>query len=83
MSAHDTLLASVAAELVRVRAQLGWTLEEAAERARVEPERLAAAENGETPLDGDELEHLAGAYGLDVTAFFGGRTTPLSYLFGV
>jgi hypothetical protein len=43
---------------------------------------LAAAEDAETALSEDELQRLADAYGVDVTAFFGGRITPKEYLFG-
>jgi transcriptional regulator with XRE-family HTH domain len=76
------LLSSVGNELVSKRAQLGWSLEEAAASARVDPERLAAAEEGNAPLESDELDRVAGAYGVNATYFFGGRTTPLQYLFG-
>jgi transcriptional regulator with XRE-family HTH domain len=64
------------------RALLGMPLEEAARRAEIDPSTLAAAENAETALDLNELERLADAYGVDVTAFFGGRITPKEYLFG-
>jgi transcriptional regulator with XRE-family HTH domain len=64
------------------RAQLGMSLEEAAGRAGIAPAKLAAAEDAETVLDENELQRLADAYGVDVTAFFGGRTTPKEYLFG-
>jgi hypothetical protein len=57
-------------------------LEEAAAHARIDPERLADAESGTVALNSDELDRIAGSYGVDVTSFFGGRTTPLSYLFG-
>lgn len=64
------------------RAQLGMTLEEAAHRSKIDAAKLAAAENAETVLDENELQRLADAYGIDVTAFFGGRITPKEYLFG-
>lgn len=64
------------------RAQLGISLEEAARRSRIEAGRLAAAEDAETVLDENELQRLADAYGVDITAFFGGRITPKEYLFG-
>jgi transcriptional regulator with XRE-family HTH domain len=64
------------------RAQLGMPLEEAARRAGIDPTKLAAAEDAETALDLNELQRLADAYGVDVTAFFGGRITPKEYLFG-
>ena len=64
------------------RAQLGMSLEDAARRSNIDAARLAAAENAETALDENELQRLADAYGVDVTAFFGGRITPKEYLFG-
>lgn len=64
------------------RAQLGMPLDEAARRSKIEPSKLEAAENAETVLDENELQRLADAYGVDVTAFFGGRITQKEYLFG-
>jgi transcriptional regulator with XRE-family HTH domain len=72
----------VAQELGSRRAQLGMSLEEAAHRSKIPAERLAAAEDAETVLDENELQRLADAYGIDVTAFFGGRVTAKEYLFG-
>ncbi|HET9097408.1 MAG TPA: helix-turn-helix domain-containing protein [Candidatus Baltobacteraceae bacterium] len=72
----------VAQALASKRAQLGISLEEAARRANIDAAELAAAENAETALDENELQRLADAYGIDVTAFFGGRITPKEYLFG-
>lgn len=72
----------VAQMLGSQRAQLGMPLEEAARRSKIDAVRLAAAEDAETALDEDELQRLADAYGVDVTAFFGGRITPKEYLFG-
>lgn len=72
----------VAQQLGSQRAQLGMTLEEAARRSKIDAAKLAAAENAETALDENELNRLADAYGIDVTAFFGGRITPKEYLFG-
>jgi transcriptional regulator with XRE-family HTH domain len=76
------IIERVAEELGSQRARLGITLEEAARRANVPAGRLAEAEDGETALDEKELQRLAEAYGVDITAFFGGRTTPKEYLFG-
>jgi transcriptional regulator with XRE-family HTH domain len=76
------LLASVGERLISIRASLGLALESAARLARLAPERLAEAEAGEVALTEHELQRLAEAYDLDVTAFFGGRVTPISYLFG-
>jgi transcriptional regulator with XRE-family HTH domain len=72
----------VAQELGSQRARLGMSLEEAARRAKIDSSKLAAAEDAETVLDENELQRLADAYGVDVTAFFGGRITPKEYLFG-
>ncbi len=72
----------VAQVLGSQRAQLGMSLEEAARRSKIDAVRLAAAEDAETALNEDELQRLADAYGVDVTAFFGGRITPKEYLFG-
>ncbi|MFN2449257.1 MAG: helix-turn-helix domain-containing protein [Candidatus Baltobacteraceae bacterium] len=72
----------VAEQLGLQRARLGLPLEEAARRANIPAERLSLAEDAETALDEDELNRLADAYGIDVTAFFGGRITPKEYLFG-
>jgi transcriptional regulator with XRE-family HTH domain len=82
MPDRETLLAGVGENLVAIRARLGLDVEEAARAAGIEPERLAEAEAGETALDERELGALAEHYGCEVTAFFGGRITPLSYLFG-
>jgi transcriptional regulator with XRE-family HTH domain len=76
------LLEQVGERLISARSRLGFSLEEAADAARVLPERLAEAEEGTTPLREDELQALAEAYGVDVAAFFGGRVTPFSYLAG-
>lgn len=72
----------VAQQLGSQRAQMGVSLEEAARRANIDAAKLAAAENAETVLDESELQRLADAYGIDVTAFFGGQITPKEYLFG-
>ncbi len=82
MSGRAALLAGVGEQLLAIRASLGLDVEVAARQAGVEPERLAEAEAGETALDERELAALAERYGCAVTAFFGGRVTPLSYLFG-
>lgn len=72
----------VAQELGSQRARLGVSLERAASVAGIDPQRLAAAEDAETVLNESELQRLADAYGVDVTAFFGGRITAKEYLFG-
>jgi len=76
------VLAAVGETLVSIRSRLGRDLEEVAASAAISPERLAEAEAGETKLTEVELEALADAYGVNVTSFFGGRVTPLSYLAG-
>ena len=72
----------VAQELASQRAARGVSVEQAAKAAHIDAAKLAAAEDAETALDENELQRLADAYGIDVTAFFGGRTTPKEYLFG-
>ncbi|MDP9111959.1 MAG: helix-turn-helix transcriptional regulator [Candidatus Eremiobacteraeota bacterium] len=72
----------VAEQIASHRARLGLSLEDAASRSSIDMQRLAEAENSESRLSEAELQQLADAYGVDVTAFFGGRVTPLQYLFG-
>lgn len=72
----------VAQELGSQRARLGLSLEAAASAGKIDAAKLAAAEDAETVLDENELQRLADAYGIDITAFFGGRITPKEYLFG-
>lgn len=81
-SERATVLAAVGERLASHRSVRGIALEEAAAGARIDLERLAEAEAGEVGLEEAELRRLADAYGVDVTAFFGGRVTPLSYLAG-
>jgi transcriptional regulator with XRE-family HTH domain len=79
MHSQSDLLAAVGAELLRQRMERGLSVEDAATNAKVDVQRLVAAENGETRLTTDEFESTADAYGVDVVNFFGGRTTPLAY----
>ncbi len=80
---EDNAAASLVAEqLTVIRVRLGYDLERAARDADIDPQRLAEAETGDRVLDESELDRLAAAYGVDVTAFFGGRVTPFSYLAG-
>ncbi len=80
---EDNAAASLVAEqLTVIRVRLGYGLERAARDADIDPQRLAEAEAGERVLEESELDRLAAAYGVDVTAFFGGRVTPFSYLAG-
>jgi transcriptional regulator with XRE-family HTH domain len=76
------VLASVGEALISIRTGLGHSVERAAALADLEPERLAEAEAGEIALAEEELQRLADAYDVGITAFFGGRVTPVSYLFG-
>jgi transcriptional regulator with XRE-family HTH domain len=76
------VLNTVAEQLISFRAAEGLDFDDAADEAEIDPERLAAAEAGELALNEDELERLAETYGISVTAFFGGRVTPMNYLFG-
>jgi transcriptional regulator with XRE-family HTH domain len=79
---REDVLASVGEQLISIRTGTGLSLERAAALAGMLPERLAEAEGGEFALAEDELQRLAEAYDVAVTAFFGGRVTPVSYLFG-
>ena len=72
----------VADHIASQRMRLGMPLEEVARRSGIDSERLAEAENAQIRLNEDELQRLADVYGIDITAFFGGRITPLQYLFG-
>jgi hypothetical protein len=76
------LLEAVAQQLIGIRTRLGYDLDVAATLAHLNPERLAEAEQAAVALDEDELQALADAYRVDVSAFFGGRITPFSYLAG-
>lgn len=76
------IVEQVAQELASQRARLGIPLDEASRRAKIDAAKLASAEDAETVLDETELQRLADTYGVDITAFFGGRTTPKEYLFG-
>ncbi len=79
---NNAAAALVAEQLTAIRVRLGYDLERAARDADIDPQRLAEAEAGESVLNESELDRLAAAYGVDVTAFFGGRVTPFSYLAG-
>jgi transcriptional regulator with XRE-family HTH domain len=75
-------MADLAQQIAAHRDMRGISLEDAAQAADIDAERLAQAEAAETILDEDELQRLADAYGVGLTAFFGGRITPKEYLFG-
>ncbi len=79
---REEILAQVAEQLISIRTRLGYDVEYAAKQAALDPQRLAEAEDAESALSEDELQRLADAYDVGVTAFFGGRTTPVQYLFG-
>ncbi|MDQ6931309.1 MAG: helix-turn-helix domain-containing protein [Candidatus Eremiobacteraeota bacterium] len=78
----DDILVEAGKGLVQQRVARGFSLEEAEDRSGVDLARIAGGENGETRLSEEELGALADAYGIDVTAFFGGRITPMQYLAG-
>jgi transcriptional regulator with XRE-family HTH domain len=79
---RQQLLEEVASAIGSLRIQRGLSIEEAAASAAIEPETLAGAETAETPLDDEQLRRLAEVYGVEPSAFFGGKETPLSYLAG-
>lgn len=81
-SGKEEVLRKVAEQLVRFRSEEGISLEDAADAASIDSERLASAEAGELALTDAELADLAEVYGIEVTQFFGGGVTPISYLFG-
>ncbi len=76
------ILAQVAEQLIAIRTRLGLDVEVAAAQAQIDAARLAEAEAAEAFLSEAELQRLADAYDIDVTALFGGRVTPVQYLFG-
>jgi transcriptional regulator with XRE-family HTH domain len=77
------ILSAVAEQMISLRTTRGLDLEFVADLAHLEPERLAEAEDGAIALNEEELQRLADVYEVSVTAFFGGRVTPMNYLFGV
>ncbi|GAC1304174.1 MAG: hypothetical protein NVS2B3_07420 [Vulcanimicrobiaceae bacterium] len=82
MSERSEILRAMAERLIGLRSMRGVSLEEVAHAAGIEPERLADVEAGDVALDERALRRLAGALGVEETALFGGRETPLSYLAG-
>jgi transcriptional regulator with XRE-family HTH domain len=80
---REHILEQVAEQLISIRTRLGYNVEFAAKKAELEPQRLAEAEDAESALSEEELQRLADAYDVDVTAFFGGRVTPVQYLLGL
>ena len=78
----DDILETVGKGLTQQRVERGFSLEEASDRAGIDLARIAEGEAGELRLTEEELGALADAYGIDVTAFFGGRVTPIQYLAG-
>jgi transcriptional regulator with XRE-family HTH domain len=77
------ILSAVAEQMISLRTTRGLDLELVAQLAHLDAERLAEAEDGAVALNEEELQSLADVYEVGVTAFFGGRVTPVSYLFGV
>ena len=80
--AMENILEEVGKGLTQQRVARGFSLEEAEDRSGIDIARIAKGEAGELRLTEEELGALADAYGLDVTAFFGGRITPMQYLAG-
>lgn len=78
----DDILDTVGKALTQQRVKRGFSLEEAEDRSGIDISRIAKGEAGEIRLTEEELGALADAYGIDVTAFFGGRITPIQYLAG-
>ncbi|GAC1657773.1 MAG: hypothetical protein NVS9B12_10040 [Vulcanimicrobiaceae bacterium] len=78
----DDILVEAGKGILQQRVVRGFSLEEAADRSGVDAARIGAGENGELRLTEEELGALADAFGVDVTAFFGGRITPMQYLAG-
>ncbi|MBC5816059.1 MAG: helix-turn-helix transcriptional regulator [Candidatus Eremiobacteraeota bacterium] len=78
----DDILDTVGKALTQQRVERGFSLEEAEDRSGIDISRIARGEAGELRLTEEELGALADAYGIDVTAFFGGRITPIQYLAG-
>jgi transcriptional regulator with XRE-family HTH domain len=79
---RQRLLEEIAAAIGSTRIQRGVSLDEAAAASGIEAADLEAAEAGERALSQEQLTALADTYGVDVTAFFGGKETPLSFLAG-
>jgi transcriptional regulator with XRE-family HTH domain len=77
------ILAQVAEQMISIRTRLGFDVDFSAAQAGLDPQRLAEAEAAEAALSEDELQRLADAYDVGITAFFGGRVTPVQYLFGL
>ncbi len=78
----EDILETVGKGLTQQRVERGFSLDEASDRAGIDLARIAKGEAGELRLTEEELGALADAYGIDVTAFFGGRVTPIQYLAG-
>jgi transcriptional regulator with XRE-family HTH domain len=78
----SAVLSEVGERIAGLRATRGLELEVAAGLAHIDAERLASAEGGEIALEDAELRRLADTFNVDLTALFGGRVTPFSYLAG-
>lgn len=55
----------LAARIKQLRAERGWTHRELSRRAEIAPDRLSRLERG-SPIRGDELAALSGAFGLSL-----------------
>jgi transcriptional regulator with XRE-family HTH domain len=78
----DNVLDAVGERMAAFRTVCGLTLEDVCAETGMDIERIAEAEAGEIALGDAELQRLAEVYGIEVTALFGGRVTPISYLAG-
>jgi transcriptional regulator with XRE-family HTH domain len=74
--AQRELLLEIGERLARLRGQAGLTVDAAADRTGLAPERLEQAESGASALTEAEIARVASTYGVDVTEIFGGRITP-------
>jgi transcriptional regulator with XRE-family HTH domain len=79
---QEALLRQIGERLAQLRIARGLDPGAAAAAARIDDERLAAAEDGAITLTGDELDRLVHAYGIEPTEVFGGRTTPVQNVLG-
>lgn len=77
MPEPDGSVARAGEAALRIRIERGLAVEEAARAAALDVVSLEAFEDGEQPLELEELGRLAAVYGVTVSEFFGARWTPL------
>jgi transcriptional regulator with XRE-family HTH domain len=70
-SPRRSLRARLAASARRLRSARGWTQEEAAEAASLNPRHYQKIEEGSVNLTLNTLERLSAAFGVDVRELFG------------